>query len=285
MKVKMLKLFIVVNFILFSGFVYSDEIDDVIQEQLQLGENQRLDSSVTPYIKAENNKSSAFDTFSEIYEARNINKSVTLSTNKQRYKISNDGDLDNDFVDISVKSDRDGYLYILMLGTDSEQIVFLLPNDEFVDNKIYRGKPVTIKSKILAMGPSGTDHLLAIISDNPLDYKNMDLEKAGPYSFMKSNDVGLRNLKLLTSGYSIISSKPKLKDKPKEKAKTNSKPKEIAKSEINTTFNTKNELYCAESKARNLKYQVDIKSIGNIDINKECGSKYGASMISIEEYD
>ena len=226
-------------------------------------------TNIEQYTKSDVKKLTAVDTFKEIYDDRNVNKIVMLSTNKRNYKISKDGDHENDYVDITVNSDTSGYLYLLMLGTDNEQIVFLLPNEEFVNNKLIKDKSVTIKSKILAMGPAGTDHLLAIVSDTPLDYKNMNLEKIGPYSFMQSNEVGLRNLKLLTSGSSMFSTP---KSRKKTKGKTSKAPNNVV-------------LACTEPKERNLKYQVSGLSKIKSEKTLECGTKYGASLISIEEYE
>lgn len=226
-------------------------------------------TNIEQYTKSDVKKLNAIDTFKEIYDDRNVNKLVTLSTNKKNYKISKDGDHENDYVDITVSSDTNGFLYLLMLGTDTEQIVFLLPNEEFVNNKLIKDKSVTIKSKILAMGPSGTDHLLAIVSDTPLEYKSMNLEKIGPYSFMQSNEVGLRNLKLLTSSSSIFST-------PKARKKTKGKTPKALNNVI---------LACTESKDRNLKYQVSGTPIIKPEKTLKCGTKYGASLISIEEYE
>ena len=106
MKVKILEFLLVASTVLYSENAISD--NDVIQDRIQLSETQSPEASIGSYLKTENKKTSAFDTFSEIYDARNANKIVTLNTNKQRYKISKDGDIENDFVDISVKSDTDG---------------------------------------------------------------------------------------------------------------------------------------------------------------------------------
>jgi len=133
------------------------------------------------------------DIFNNIYLSRDINAKVKLETNKKRYKIS-DNDTNQDFVDITIKSEKNGFVYLLMLGSDAKEAVFILPNDEQNLNEINKSQIVKIKSKIVATGPVGTDYLLAIVLDKKLDLTNFDLDKLGPYFVAKTMNNSLKNI-------------------------------------------------------------------------------------------
>lgn len=156
---------------------------------------------VTPPIQTEKiiindspmNEVTPTDIFNNIYSSRDSNANVKLETNKKRYKIS-DSDTNQDFVDITIKSERNGFVYLLMLGSDAKEAVFILPNDEHISNEINKSQIVKIKSKIVAAGPVGTDYLLAIVLDKKLDLTNFDLDKVGPYFVAKTMNNSLKNI-------------------------------------------------------------------------------------------
>ncbi|CAN5907769.1 hypothetical protein BH11PSE8_BH11PSE8_34130 [soil metagenome] len=72
----------------------------------------------------------------------------------------------------SVKSSRDGYLYVFQYGTDNT-LIQLFPNELTVDNRLRAGQTMNLPqaSWVLGIGgPPGIDHFLAIVSKEPRDF-------------------------------------------------------------------------------------------------------------------
>ena len=175
------------------------ENSNISKNQVKPTNEQRinLDSSVDSTVLPNNDEQrivpSPEDVFRSIHNGGMSNKSVELLTNKKRYKISDNNNV-NDYVNITIKSKTNGYLYLLMLGSDTKEIVFILPNEIKRDNWILKGHDVKIKSKIVAAGPAGTDYLLALISENKHDLTTLNLEQVGPYHTVKTTNETLMKI-------------------------------------------------------------------------------------------
>jgi hypothetical protein len=74
--------------------------------------------------------------------------------------------------DWSVTSDRDGYLYVVMVGSDRQSLYLLFPNDLDQGNRMEAQRTVTIPRPqwaLRAAGPAGNDKILVIVTDGPRD--------------------------------------------------------------------------------------------------------------------
>ena len=84
-----------------------------------------------------------------------------------------------------MKSNFDGYLYLVLLGSDQKSFYILFPNRIDENNKIKAGQTITIPAdtwRIKAAGPAGIDHLLVMVSDTQRDLNNSKMLTADPNS-------------------------------------------------------------------------------------------------------
>ena len=106
------------------------------------------------------------DVVQEIYRQRDAKWTVQAVSGRNRVKIR---DL---LPDWSVTSDRDGYLYVVMVGSDRQSLYLLFPNDLDQDNRMAAQRSVTIPRPqwaLRAAGPAGADEILAIVTDGLRD--------------------------------------------------------------------------------------------------------------------
>jgi hypothetical protein len=77
-----------------------------------------------------------------------------------------------DFLDFSVTTDREGYLYVLQVGSDGRTFNLLYPNAFERDNFVRAGtlRLPRMNWRVRAGGPQGTSHLMAIVSPQPRDF-------------------------------------------------------------------------------------------------------------------
>ncbi|MGH8798380.1 MAG: DUF4384 domain-containing protein, partial [Caldimonas sp.] len=83
-----------------------------------------------------------------------------------------------DNLSFSIKSDREGYLYVLLHGTDGV-VLQVYPNELDKGNRMHAGQSIAVPPpasagrnswNLPAGGPAGTDTLIAIVSANPRDF-------------------------------------------------------------------------------------------------------------------
>jgi hypothetical protein len=98
---------------------------------------------------------------------------------------------------LTVQTKRDGYLYVVLLGSDRESFYLLYPNGYDSNNKIKANKPMTLPTpgwSVKAGGPAGKDELLVLVSDSPRDLKALSLSEptsAAPFTYALT-DLGGR---------------------------------------------------------------------------------------------
>lgn len=103
-------------------------------------------------------------TLKDIEQQRNPKRVVNVTLSKHTLKIGKDE------LDFKVTSSHDGYVYLVMLGSDAKSFYILFPNGLDGDNRISAGKPLRLPKPdwaVKAAGPAGTDHLLVMVSDSP----------------------------------------------------------------------------------------------------------------------
>jgi len=94
-----------------------------------------------------------------------------------------------DFLKVSVRSNTDGYLYVVMLGSDGQSFYLLFPNKLDQDNKIKANTAFNLPRpgwSFKAGGPEGTNHVLFVVSQLPRDPKIFVPDEAvggGPFTF------------------------------------------------------------------------------------------------------
>jgi hypothetical protein len=143
----------------------------------------------------------------EIFEGRDRNHAVTVSTEKAQARIGKDP------LRFRILSAKKGYAYILMVGTNNSDFFLLFPNALDKRNYIKAGEQLELPRaewKLIAEGPPGTDHFIVIISDQPRDFAVAGLEPVDPFAefpFPRAEQLyrAYTNSKPLFSGKAICS--------------------------------------------------------------------------------
>jgi hypothetical protein len=91
---------------------------------------------------------------------------VRLEVSSQRLRIR------EDYLDFTVNTDRDGYLYVLQVGSDGRTFNQLYPNAFERDNLVRAGMHRLPRQnwRLRAGGPAGTSHIMAIVAPEPRDF-------------------------------------------------------------------------------------------------------------------
>ena len=98
-----------------------------------------------------------------------------------------------DSLNFSVQSDRAGYVYVALAGSDNESLYILFPNELDRDNKIEAGQTLTLPRKtwrVKAAGPAGQDSVLVLVTDGPRDLMGLSAAKAGPFVYSLNDKDG-----------------------------------------------------------------------------------------------
>ena len=106
------------------------------------------------------------DVVKEIYQQRDAKWTVRAVSGSNRVRI---GDLMPAW---SITSDRDGFVYVVMVGSDRQSLYLLFPNDLDRSNRITAQTAMTIPRQqwdLRAGGPAGDDEILVIVTDGPRD--------------------------------------------------------------------------------------------------------------------
>jgi serine/threonine protein kinase len=93
--------------------------------------------------------------------------------------------IDVDPIRFSATSDRDGFLYVLMAGTDAAHFYQIFPNALDRDNRIVAGRRLALPRSswtMIAGGPPGTNELIAIVSERPRSFERAGLRAGKPFS-------------------------------------------------------------------------------------------------------
>jgi len=142
----------------------------------------------TPAATAENKESAPVPTaggaidatgaLDKVFGRRNLDHPVTVTLDQSAVKIGRDK------LRFRVSSPKAGYLYILMVGTDRSRFNLLFPNAIDGNNRVSAGKELGLPRAGWAMtagGPAGTNHFVAIVSENPRDFSAAGLVSVDPF--------------------------------------------------------------------------------------------------------
>lgn len=130
-------------------------------------------------------------TLMDIEQQRDPRLVVDVRLSKSELKIGKDA------LDLSIKSSHDGFIYLVMLGSDRKSFYVLYPNGLDRDNRIKAGQTRRLPRpdwRLEAAGPPGTNHLLVMVSSSPrvIDRLSMTEPTAtNPFTFTL-NELGGR---------------------------------------------------------------------------------------------
>ena len=131
-------------------------------------------------------------TLNDIEQQRNPRRVVDVKLSKPVMKIGKDS------LDLSIKSSHDGFIYMILLGSDAKSFYVLFPNGLDKNNAIKAGQTVRIPKpdwEVKAAGPVGTNNLLVMVSDSPRKLNTLSMSEptaAEPFTYAL-NDIGGRS--------------------------------------------------------------------------------------------
>ena len=114
----------------------------------------------------------------QMFNQRDAKRRVQVTVARQQLKIGQDA------LDFAVQSDRAGYVYVAMAGSDNKSLYLLFPNDLDQGNRVEAGQQLLLPRpnwRVKAGGPAGTDNLLVLVTDGPRDLSSLAASKAGPF--------------------------------------------------------------------------------------------------------
>ena len=101
--------------------------------------------------------------FERVVAAQSAGFKVEAAADKPQLRI------DKDNMTFKVKTEKEGYVYVLQYGTDGG-IVQVFPNTAAKSNRLKADSTTSLPPKnalTIAGGPPGIDHLLVIVSNHP----------------------------------------------------------------------------------------------------------------------
>lgn len=143
-------------------------------------------------------------TLNDVFAQRDPRYDIKVKLDRSVLRIGKDA------LSFSVTSSHDGYLYIVLLGSDNKTFYMLYPNDLDQTNFIKAKSPTALPRKgweIFAAGPAGVDRLLFVVADSPRHLMTLGSRKTGPFLTGLTDDIGRANLQwILTAPASTTGS-------------------------------------------------------------------------------
>ncbi|CAH0296560.1 Serine/threonine-protein kinase PK-1 [Massilia sp. Bi118] len=105
-------------------------------------------------------------------------RKVSVQVENQHLRINKDK------VGFTVRSAHAGYLYVYVVSTENN-FQLLFPNALDGANRIAAGEALKLPRRpwlLTALGPAGTDHFVAMVSDAPRDFSTAGLTEGKPFS-------------------------------------------------------------------------------------------------------
>lgn len=122
-------------------------------------------------------------TLRDIEAQRNPRREVQVALERGTLRVGRDA------LGLSIRSSHDGYVYLVMLGSDRRSFYLLFPNGLDRDNAVRAGSPLVLPRaawRPLARGPAGSDQLLVLVTETPRDLAVLgppSTDPASPYAF------------------------------------------------------------------------------------------------------
>jgi hypothetical protein len=136
-------------------------------------------------------KKAAFSVLLDTYAQRDPGWQTRLYADRPRYQIGKDK------LQLTLRSDRPGHVYLIMAGTDGKTFDLLFPNRLDGNNRITAGQELKLPGEAWEMlldGPPGVNHLLAIVTDTPRDLSALGLTPSGPFSSVAVSGISPQGL-------------------------------------------------------------------------------------------
>ncbi len=118
----------------------------------------------------------------DIYNQRDDRWAVEAKLGQPALKIGSN-------LNVSVRSQRNGFVYLFYQGTQPDSFYLLFPNQLDSANAISANQDLALPRSdwsVTALGPRGTDHLLVMVTETARDFSALALpadyvSQAGPF--------------------------------------------------------------------------------------------------------
>lgn len=130
----------------------------------------------------------------QIHAQRDASRKLSALANPQRMRILQDP------LRLKIQSERAGYVYVALAGSDQKSLYLLFPNSLDGNNRIEANQSIELPKsgwRVTAAGPKGVNTVLVLVSDSPRDMSQLDGEKAGPFLKTLLNAEGKSKLQWL----------------------------------------------------------------------------------------
>jgi hypothetical protein len=134
------------------------------------------------------------DLLAQIHAQRDASRKLSAVANPKRMRILQDP------LRLSIRSERAGYVYVALAGSDQKSLYLLFPNSLDGNNRIEANQTIELPKsgwRVTAAGPKGVNTVLVMVSDSPRDLSQLDGEKAGPFLKTLLNAEGKSKLQWL----------------------------------------------------------------------------------------
>jgi Caspase domain/Domain of unknown function (DUF4384) len=178
-------------------------------------------------------------TLNDIYNQRDDRWQVEAKLDQPTLKIGSN-------LNVSVRSPRDGFLYLFYQGSQPDSFYLLFPNQLDSANAISANQELMLPRSdwsVTALGPRGTDHLLVMVTETARDFSALALpaeyvSQAGPFEKIQRTPQAVARIGQIAT-LSAATSKPA----------------------------------CQNGASRDL------------GVARKCSNVFGASLVSVEEID
>jgi Caspase domain/Domain of unknown function (DUF4384) len=176
----------------------------------------------------------------DIYNQRDDRWEVDASSPSPKLKIGSN-------LNLSIRSKRDGYVYVFYRGTTPDSFYLLFPNQLDSGNSIGANQEMKLPRKdwsVSALGPKGTDHLMIMVTETPRDFSSLALpaqyvSQSGPFEKIQPTAAAVASI-----------------------------------SQAATLSSALKQTECASTATKR-----------DLGVAKRCSNVYGASVLSVEETD
>ena len=158
-----------------------------IENNTKLDSVQKPEQVALPPASIQELPAASIATLKDIESQQNPQRKLEVSVNKTKLRIN------KDFLELNVKSSKDGYLYIVMLGSDKKSFYVLFPNELDNNNFIKENTLIKLPSnswRQRAGGPVGIDHILVLVTETPRDLSKLETNnqpKGSPFVTVLTN--------------------------------------------------------------------------------------------------
>jgi hypothetical protein len=149
-------------------------------------------SSVAPIAPA--------DILAEVHRQRDASRTVDVRLARPVLRINRDK------LQMTVRSNRDGYVYVAIAGSDRTSLYLLYPNERDRENRLMAGDALVLPRsswEVAASGPAGRDTLLVMIADTPRRLDALRALPEGPFMKALLDENGRSRLQAVLANGSV----------------------------------------------------------------------------------